>query len=179
MANIPNQQQDTGSNIPTTQIWDTQQIYSANLDDNLEELFVRMYQNLGLMADAINKKEFGYYLNQPLVNGKAFYNSAATAQVNSEEQLRPNYRTVVNFPLISSGSNTQPHGLTIGPTWQFTFIGGVANSYTFSSYFPLLYGDSSSGGILVNLDNINVNIINNTGIDFELPTDVTIEWNTF
>lgn len=179
MAFIPTQQQDTGSNIPTTQVWNTEEIFSKKFDEKFEELFVRMYQNLGAMADAINKKEFGFYLNQVLVNGKVFYNPAVTAQVDAESQLRPNYRTVVNFPSVQMGLNTQAHGLTIGSTWQFTDIHGVANSYTNHVYYPLLYGDSATTGLLLSLDATNVYITNNTAITFELPTDVTIEWNSF
>ena len=183
MPYISNQQQNTGSVVPTTQVWDVNEIYAANLDPKMQELFIRLYQNLGLMADNLNKKEFGFYLNQVLVNGKVFYNPLSTDAglyaTNDEMYLRPNFRTVVRFTTIEIGANTEPHGLTIGSTWQFTDIHGVANSFTNNAYYPLLYGDSTAPGLLINLDATNVNITNNTGITFELPTDVTIEWNQY
>jgi len=177
---IPDQQPNTGSNLPTTQVWSVGEIYAAQLEPKLEELFLRLYQNLGLMSDSVNKKEFGFYLEEVLVNGKVYYNpttsNAGFYNPNDEMNLRPNFRTVVRFPSVQVGANTQAHGLTIGATWQFTEIHGVANSFTNNAYYPLLYGDSATAGITILVNATNVVITNNTAITFELPTDVTLEW---
>lgn len=180
MAYIPDQQQNTGSFIPSTQIWDINEIYQASLDPKMEELFVRLYQNLGLMADNLNKKDFAFYLNEELVNGQRFYNPVTSTAgfyvLNDEMSLRPDFRKVINFGPIAAGANTQPHGLVIGATWKFTRIYATGNDNIGFNYYPIPW--ASSGGatnIELKVNATNIVITNNSGVAFT-SCDVILEY---
>ena len=63
MAKSFSAQSEPGLSLPTTNIWDTTEIYETEVtSDAFKELMVRLYQNLSDMSDAINLKESAYYV---------------------------------------------------------------------------------------------------------------------
>jgi hypothetical protein len=172
---IPDQQQNTGSFIPTTQVWNTSEIYAADLAPELQELFVRMYQNLGIMTDVLNTKDFAFYLTQELVNSQSYYNPAT----NDQQTLRPVFRKIIAFGSLPPGETSLPHGLTANAGLKFTDVHGVANDNVGFNYYPLAGGSGSgTNNVEVNLDNTDVNIYNNTAITFT-NCDVVLEYLKF
>src|SRR5579859_3046186 len=91
--------QEVGLFVPTTNVWDTGQIYEANIDNpQLVELLVRLYQNINVVAIALNLKDSGLYFQQEFINGQTFFpnpaNSSATELNPSPRQV---YRQVIDF----------------------------------------------------------------------------------
>jgi len=71
------QQNLTGMYVTTTYIWDPQLLREMDYGkESLQELFVRLYQNLNSMALALNAKDTGYYINQEFVTGSVFFGTA-------------------------------------------------------------------------------------------------------
>src|SRR5690348_17636908 len=104
------------SSLPTTNVWDPSQIYETEgIDEPMQELLVRMYQNLNQMSLAINERDVGYYIVQEFVNGQQFFaNPTDTDQTN----YRPDFRIAVNFgALPAAGSKSVAHG--IGPSASY------------------------------------------------------------
>jgi len=65
---------NTGSSIPTTNIWDSAAIEESEIkDDNLKLLFVNLYQNLNRMSLSIVSKDNGIYDTQALLSEQTFF----------------------------------------------------------------------------------------------------------
>lgn len=132
-----------GSFIPTTQIWDVSQIYATNLEspDALRELFVRMYQNLNLMATSLNTRDAGFYVKNEFVNGQIYFsNPNLSSQTDVAASPRQVYRKVIVMPALQNASpTTQAHGITITPSTTFTRIYGATTNNTQTSFLPLPY----------------------------------------
>ena len=172
---IPDQQPNTGSFIPTTQVWNTSEIYAADLDPKLQELFVRLYQNLGIMTDVLNTKEWASYLTQELTNSQAWYNPTT----NDQQTLRPDFRKVIAFGALPPGPTSLPHGLTANTGLNFTNIYGVANDNVGFNYYPLAGGSGSgTNNVEVDANSTDVNIYNNTAITFT-NCNVVLEYLKF
>jgi hypothetical protein len=171
---IPDQQKFTGSFIPTTQVWNVSEIYAADLDDKLEELFVRMYQNLGLMSDVLNRTVWGFRLNETTVSGKRYSNPTNIGEMN----LIPSFNMAINTGIVAPGVTTKAHGLTIGSTWTFVQLIGAVSNFATHNYYPLPFADAVGGGannIQLEVNATNIVITNNTAITFA-NSIVYLEW---
>ena len=160
--------QNVGSYVPTTQVWDTTQIVQSNLQPELKELLVRMYQNLGFMSDVLNTKVSGKYpIAEFVISSQYFANpaySSATGIVPADRQV---FRSTYNVGAIGAGVTNVPHGLTINNSWTFTHIYGTANNTATNNYYPLPF--ASAGGaanIELRVNLANIVITNNSGVVF-------------
>ena len=164
MTYIPDQQINTGSFIPTTNVWDVSQLYSVDVGSpEFKELLVRLYQNVNNIALVLNTKYSGFNLLEEFVNGKLYYNLVSSNPLD----LRPSFTKVIDIPALGPGVNNFSHGLTIGTTWSFNYIGGAVSNTGTNNYLPLPF--ASAGGannIEVRLDATNVIITNNSGLVF-------------
>ena len=165
------QQNLTGMYVPTTNIWDPQVLREMDYGkESLQELFVRLYQNLNSMALALNAKDTGYYINQEFVTGSVFFGTAS----NNQTDLRSVFRKVVNIGAVGAGATTKAHGLVIGTTWSFTKIYGVASNTTTNNYLPLpwINATTPANSIELKVDATNIVITNNSGLTF--PTCMVV-----
>jgi hypothetical protein len=165
------QQNLTGMFVPTTNIWDTQVLYEMDYGkEGMQELFVRLYQNLNLMALALNAKETGYYIDQEFVTGSVFFGTASTNQ----SDLRSVFRKVINVGSVGAGATTKAHGLAIGTTWSFTKIYGAVSNTTTNNYLPLPWVNTTTpaNSIELKVDATNIVITNNSGLTF--PTCMVV-----
>jgi len=159
----------TSALVPTTYIWDTAQVESINLKDEvqLRELLVRLYQNLNRMQLALNGKDDGTFtLFSQLITGQSwFFNPALTYASSTTPQTRTAYRTVINFgTLPNAGTKSVAHGIVCTPTTTFTKIYGAASDTSGNNYIPLPYASPTLvNNIELNADGTNVNVI--TGVD--------------
>lgn len=162
---------NTGSFVPTTNIWDVAQIYEVDVDSpEFKELLVRLYQNVNNIALSLNTKDAAYYQLSEFVNGQLYFPNPALllqpnpAQTPTERQV---YRTVVDFgALPNATTKSVAHGIsTIDATWSFTRIYGCASNQTSLTYIPIPYVSTSAlnQNIELNADATNVNIT--SGID--------------
>jgi hypothetical protein len=167
-----------GAFVPTTNIWDPQNIYQSNLDPELKEILVRMYQNLNLMANVLNVKETGQYNNAyEIVSSKTWFPNPA---LTSTTPTSPTDRQVIRKTFLLSlppGATNLPHGLPVTTSWTFTLIYGTANDTVGFNYYPIAsFGGGNS--IEIRVDNVNIVLINNTAITFNI-TYIILEYLKF
>lgn len=123
------QARNTGSFIPTSNVWDVSQIYSTEVTKpEFKELLVRLFQNLNNMALSVNGKDAGIYHTDEFVNGQVFFpNPALNSSTTSKPEQRQVYRKVVNFgALLNTAAKSEPHGLTMTNSVSMTRMYGAA-----------------------------------------------------
>lgn len=173
MPFIPNFQNNVGLYVATTDVWEISRL--QDIDVNSEEfklLLVRLYQNVNNIAIALNLKDSGIYPLTQFVNGQQYF---STNSANPND-VRSVFRIVVNIGVLAAGVTTVAHGLTIQTQWTFTRIYGTATDTILGNYYPLPF--TSAGGaanIELRVDNTNVIITNNSGVDFQ-RCYVVLEW---
>lgn len=164
MAFIPNQQINTGFYVPTTNVWEINNISQVDINsDEFRLLLVRLYQNINLITIALNAKDSALYDTQQFVNGQQFF---STNPANPTE-FRSCFRLVVNVGPLGPGATTTAHNLSIQTQWTFTRIYGVATDTSGGNYYPLPWASAAGAtNIELKLDNTNVVITNNSGVVF-------------
>ena len=174
---------DFGVFIPTTQLWDTNEIYQSNIgNEQLKELLVKLYQNLNRMALSVNAKESGYYDTLEFLTSQQFFSDPALNSAGTQvPDFRQTHRKVINFgALLDTAAKNVAHGISVDVNTIFTRIYGVANDPAGLSYLPLPYASpTAANNIELSVDNTNVTIT--TGIDRTAYTItyVILEWIKF
>lgn len=159
-----------GSFVPSTFIWEAQQIQSSNIDPNLKEVLIRLYQNLNQMCIVLNTKDSALYVQQEFINGQQFFPlpslNSTTAKAPTMRQV---FRIVVNFgTLPNAGTTSVAHGIS-QPAWIMTRMYATATKSDFSEFIPIPYSSSTlNKNIELNADDTNVNIT--TAIDYSAYT---------
>lgn len=136
-----------GQFVPTTNIWDVQDIYSTDVNsDAFKELLVRLYQNINYIAIAVNAKDTGLYNTvNPFVNGQVFFsNPTLTSLTSTTPSFRQVLRLVINFGAlpgsgIVGGTKSVNHGLTPNSSYTFTRIYACASDTSGKNYIPIPY----------------------------------------
>jgi hypothetical protein len=161
--------QNPGAFIPTTQVWDITPILQSNIDPELKELFVRLYQNLGFMSDIVNIKMTGQYPEQEFVISSQFFPNPANSSTNNPyvtAAQRQIFRMTVNTGALVGGTITIAHNIPVTNAYTFVYIGGVASDTIGFNYYPFNYASASGNDLRLYADATNLNIVNNTGINF-------------
>lgn len=166
-TNTFNNPSSFGSFVPTTNVWDVGEILAIpNLDPKLQEVLVRLYQNLNLMSLVLNIKDSGFYDLSEFVNGQLWFpnqTTPATTFDTADSLYRQAFRTVINTgQLPNTGVTTTPHNITVSASTTFTRIYGAASDTSGFNYIPLPYASPT----LVNniqLDVDATNVIITTG----------------
>lgn len=163
MAGSYPSQLNPGLFVPTTNVWDVSQIYALeDIDPQLQELLVRLYQNLNVMALALNLKDSGYYSIQEFLNSQAYFPDPALTSTSATTPVyRQVFRTVVNFgDLPNAGTKTVPHGIDITNTYSFTRIYAASSDQVALNYIPIPYASATLvNNIEIFVDATNVIII--------------------
>lgn len=152
-----------GSFIPTTNIWDdAAQLSETDVESPVfKELLVRLYQNVGNIALALNIKDTGMYVTSEFVNGQLlFSNPALNSSTTTTATLRQMYRLALNFgALPNTGTKSVPHGLQINGAYTFTRIYACSSSTSGQVYIPIPYASTTTTDVIeINVDATNVNI---------------------
>jgi hypothetical protein len=156
----------TGVFVPSTYIWDVAQVSSLKENPDLQELLVRMYQNINQITLALNVKDSGIYALSEFVNGQLLFpnpnNNSSTAVYPAQRQI---LRKVINFgALPNAGTKSVAHGIICTSATLFTRIYGAASDTTGFNYIPLPYASPTLvNNIELKVDGTNVTVI--TGID--------------
>jgi hypothetical protein len=164
MANAgPYQDQvNPGLFIPSTFIMDVALLQQVEVTSpQFKELLVRLYQNLNIMALAMNRKDSGIYFQQEFINGQIFFPDPTLNSNTSTPPIpRQAFRKVINFgALPNTATKSVPHGLTITSGYTFTSIYGTANDTAGNSYIPLPFASPVlANNIAVTVDSTNVNV---------------------
>jgi hypothetical protein len=165
---------DSGSFIPTTQVWDVSELYSTDVNSkDFKELLVRMYQNLGLSATATNAKDSGLYDTEEFVNGQSYFTPTTTSSTTSSQPNRRQvFRKVVNWGTLpaSDVAVSKPHEINspvvagIPDGWTFTRMYGCASDPVNHLFIPIPYASSTAALIIeLSADALNATIKLGTG----------------
>lgn len=159
---MPNQQQ-FGSFLPTTFVWDVSQIYETDVNSiQFKELLIRLHEFVNLIAVVVNTKDTGLYVLDEFVNGQVWFPNP-TAQTSQSQQTRQVYRTVVNFGQLPgfSSSKSVPHNIPVNTGFTFTHIYATASDTTGLNYIPLPFIDAGGDIASLSVDSVNVTIATN------------------
>lgn len=174
MSYIPGQQINTGSYVPTTNVWDVAQLYDIEVNSpEFKELLVRLYQNVNNIAVALNTKVTGYYINQEFVSGKLFFNP--NADPNNPLELRPGFIIAINTGALGAGVTMINHNILVTATFQWMFISGAATNTGTLVGYPLPFAGAAGNNIEVTANATQILINNNSGVTFT-DSQVTLEY---
>jgi len=160
--------QERGVFLPTTQIWDSASISaSSGSSDDLKKLIIKLYENINIISEAINKKDTGIYDVNEYLCGQMYFSTAG------DKQLRPVYRKVVDFgALPAAGTKTVAHGITFNNTCKTTQVYGSATNPS-TGFIPICYASPVlADNIELWVDATNVNI--KVGKDRSAYTQCTV-----
>lgn len=111
-----------------------------------------LVEQLKRLANAVNIREIGWFLDQELLSGKAFIPGVNNANNGSTSQsTRTILRIVVAFPGLVAGVNTQPHGITVDANFSLIQLFGGATNATALTGQPIPNGTMT---ISYNVNNI-------------------------
>lgn len=165
---LPNQQQNTGLYVGTTQVWDVAQLYEIDITSpEFKELLVRLYQQINNIATALNLKDTGMYFPQEIVNGQTFF----PTDVVDFNTNRTVYRTlVITGALANAGTTATAHNIEVDANTTWTRIYGAATKRSVAyDGIPLPYASPTlNQNISVHVDATFVYIT--TAIDYSAYT---------
>lgn len=163
MAFIPNSKINTGLFVPTTDVYEVSKI--GEVDVNSQEfklLLVRLYQNLNVMAIALNLKDSGYYVLEQFVNGQVFF----PTEPNTPNSFRQCFRLVVDVGNLGAGITSVNHNITVTNNFTFTRIYGTATDNTLNNFYPIPFAGAAGAYISLRANATQVVIDNNSGVTF-------------
>lgn len=115
-----------------------------------------LVEQLKRLANAVNLREIGWFLDEELLSGKAFIPGAvALASGGSSEEYRTILRKVIVFPGLTIGANTQPHGLPVDANFSLIQLYGAATNSTALTGEPIPNGADT---IAYTATNIVINV---------------------
>lgn len=86
-------------------------------------------EQLKRLANAVNLREIGFFLDQELLSGKAFIpGDRALNDVGSSQTFRTILRMVVVFPGLVPGVNMQPHNIMVDANFSLIQLFGAATN---------------------------------------------------
>ena len=101
-------------------------------------------EQLKRLAQAINIREIGYFLDVELLSGKSFIPGVnAIADGSSSQQFRTILRKVIVFPSLTIGLNTEPHGIFIDSSFTLIQLWGSATNATILTGEPIPNGSDT------------------------------------
>ena len=101
-------------------------------------------EQLKRLAQAINIREIGYFLDVELLSGKSFIPGVnAIADGGSSQQFRTILRKVIVFPNLTIGLNTEPHGIFIDSSFTLIQLWGSATNATILTGEPIPNGSDT------------------------------------
>ena len=145
--------------LPTTTLWDVNPIGSSNFTaQSVNELILRLHQQMNNMALAINAKDTGFYVDEEFVPGQQWFaNPLDTRVANRSRPMRQAFRKVIVFgALPNNTTKSVPHEIDVrtgnlGTKW--TRIIGTATNTATGDGIPLA---EQSTELWVDATNVNV-----------------------
>lgn len=119
-------------------------------------------EQLKRIANAVNIREIGWFLDEELLSGKAFIPGINASATGATSQIyRQVLRKVIDFgALPAAGTKSVPHGITFTDNFTLVAMYGAATDPVALVAFPIPYIDSTGLTSIVgmNMDATNVNI---------------------
>lgn len=158
---------EQGIFLPTTDIFDRPIIDSLDVkSEDFKDFLVRLYQSTNNIANIVNIKDSGYYVETEFVNGQLwFQNKTLTSKTTQAPDYRQVFRKVIDFgALLNTAAKTAAHGITMTDEYTFTRIYATASDTTGHTYLPIPYASATAANIIeLSVDGTNVTIT--TGAD--------------
>lgn len=96
-----------------------------DIPQDWEQARTFLVEQLRRIANGVNSREVGFFLEQEVLAGKQFTRPAVIS--GTSEQFRTVFRKVIDFgALPNTGSQTQPHGLTFDSNFTLIDMYGAA-----------------------------------------------------
>jgi hypothetical protein len=152
--------------IPRSGTFDRALIDKLQVNSELKEVLIQLYQFTNIMADAINRKVSGDHPLVECLSGKLW---SPDPTLSSTSQQTPHKRQssliVVDCgALPNTTTKTVAHGITCTSTTRFVNYWGAASDTTALTYIKLPYVSATAANIVeVSIDSTNINIT--TGAD--------------
>jgi len=166
---------EEGMFLGTTQVWDITEATSGIKSPVLRELFIRLYQNMNLVALAVNSKDTGIYNTSEYVCGQQYFSDPSLKSTSTTTPSpRQVYRKVIDFgELPNNTTKSVAHNINVTSSFIFTRIYGAATDQANLKYIPLPYSSSTTADIVeLYVDNTNVYV--KTGKDMTSYSKVYI-----
>jgi len=122
-------------------------------------------EQLKRLANAINIREIGWFIDEEVLSGKSFIPGDNTAFNEATSQLfRQVFRKVIDFgALPAAGTKSVPHGISFTENFSLTFLNAYATDPVNFIAFPIPYSDGTmAGAVSLVMDATNINITVNT-----------------
>ncbi len=160
-----------GSFVPTTFIWEIQQIQSSNIDPNLKETLIRPYQNINQMAIVLNTKDSAMYVQEEFINGQVYFpNPALNSTTPGNPQMRQVFRKVIDFgALPNAAAKSVAHGIQ-QPAWLMTRMYATATDLTAQAYIPVPFASTIAVNQNISLECTATNVVITTAVDYSAFT---------
>jgi hypothetical protein len=109
-----------------------------------EEGMPFIVEQLKKLANAVNAREIGFFLDQELLSGKSFIPGVnIVSDGGSSQQFRTILRKVIIFPGLTIGVNTQPHEITVDANFSLIQLFGAATNATALTGEPIPNGSDT------------------------------------
>ena len=133
-----------GSFIPTTKLFDEQNIRSLDIKDpKFKELIVQLYQAVNDIALVLNVKDTGYYPLEEFLSSQLFFPDPTITPTASNVQtpdFRQAFRRTFNMgALTNGGTTTIAHDIDMTASIKGTRLYGVASKADNTSFIPVPY----------------------------------------
>jgi len=128
-------------NISDSQILESYVPVYDVIPEKWEQARPAIVEQLKRIANAVNLREIGFFLDEELLSGKAFLPGTNNIlDAGTSQQFRSILRKVIVFPGLSSGINTQPHGITVDANFSLIQLFGAATNATTFTGEPIPNG---------------------------------------
>ena len=98
-------------------------------------------EQLKRLANAVNVREIGFFLDQELLSGKAFIPGAtALSQIGTSQVFRTILRKVIEFPGLTIGVNTEAHEILVDGNFSLIALWAAATNATAMTGEPIPNG---------------------------------------
>ena len=174
------QQNQVGAFVPTSFIWDVQQLYQIEINSpEFKELLVRLYQNVENIASVLNIKDSGYYNTLEFVTGQLFfpnplYNSQTAQTAIFRQVIR---KTIIFGALPNTGTKSVAHGITVNAGTTWVNMWATATDTTGLTGLNIPYASPTlANNVEIYPDATNVNIITGSNRSNYTICNVVLEY---
>jgi len=153
-------------------------VYDA-VPDKWEDARPFVVEQFKKLANAINVREIGFFLDQELLSGKSFIPGVNIANDGgSSQQFRTILRKVVDFgALPNAGPKSVPHGIIFDANFTLIQLFASATDPINLIALPIPYASSNApDGISLFMNSTNINIITQSNRSSYTRCFVVIEY---
>lgn len=160
-----------GSYVPSTFIWEIQQIQSSNIDPNLKDTLIRLYQNIGQMAIVLNTKDTGLYVQEEFITSQQYFpnpaiTSTTVGHTPGGPQMRQTFRKVINFgTLPNAAAKSVAHNIQ-QPAWIMTRMYATASDLMAQASIPIPFVSTLGVNQNISLECTATDVVITTAVDY-------------